>query len=93
MLTEFLGGHRVVIGTPQTVADHIEQWHRDAGIDGFTIIPAVLPGYLTDFVDQVVPELRERRLFRREYEHTTLRGHLGLAEPANSFARETVSTT
>ncbi|MEV4156944.1 NtaA/DmoA family FMN-dependent monooxygenase [Nocardia salmonicida] len=93
LLTEFLGGHRVVIGTPQTVADHIELWHRNAGIDGFTIIPAVLPDYLTDFVDQVVPELRKRRLFRREYEHTTLRGHLGLSEPANSFARETVSTT
>ncbi|MGQ4599443.1 NtaA/DmoA family FMN-dependent monooxygenase [Nocardia sp. R6R-6] len=93
LLTEFLGGHRLVIGTPVTVADHIELWFRTGGIDGFTITPAVLPGYLTDFVDQVVPELRKRGLFRHEYEHTTLRGHLGLPEPANSFAREPVSAT
>ncbi|MFF2083916.1 NtaA/DmoA family FMN-dependent monooxygenase [Nocardia sp. NPDC058176] len=92
LLTEFLGGHRVVIGTPQTVADHIELWFRNGGIDGFTVIPAVLPGYLTDFVDGVVPILRKRGLFRHDYEHTTLRGHLGLPEPANSFAREPLST-
>lgn len=93
LLTEFLGGHRVVAGTPKSVADHIELWFRNAGIDGFTIIPAVLPSHLEDFVDQVAPELRRRGLFRHEYEHETLRGHLGLPEPANSFARETVSTT
>ncbi|MFD5177932.1 LLM class flavin-dependent oxidoreductase [Nocardia sp. NPDC058379] len=91
LLTEFLGGHRVVIGTPGTVADHIELWFRNGGVDGFTIIPAVLPDYLTDFVDQVVPELRRRGLFRHGYEHSTLRGHLGLPVPANSFA--TVSAT
>ncbi|WP_330255907.1 NtaA/DmoA family FMN-dependent monooxygenase [Nocardia sp. NBC_00565] len=93
LLTEFLGGHRVVIGTPETVADHIELWFRDGGIDGFTIIPAVLPAYLTDFVDQVVPELRRRGLFRHEYQSTTLRAHLGLPEPVNSFARQTVSAS
>ncbi|WP_433634751.1 LLM class flavin-dependent oxidoreductase [Nocardia sp. CA-120079] len=92
LLTEFLGGHRVVIGTPETVADHIELWFRTADIDGFTIIPAVLPDYLTDFVDQVVPELRRRGLFRDEYRTTTLRGHLGLPHPVNSFAHEPVSS-
>ncbi|MGW4094030.1 NtaA/DmoA family FMN-dependent monooxygenase [Nocardia sp. NPDC004750] len=87
LLTEFLGGHRVVAGTPVAVADHIERWFRETGVDGFTIIPAVLPSYLEEFVDQVIPELRARGLFRQGYEHTTLRGHLGLAEPANSFGR------
>jgi len=91
LLTEVLGGHRVVIGTPKSVADHIELWFRNAGIDGFTIIPAVLPASLTDFVDQVVPELRRRGLFRHGYETTTLRDHLGLPEPANIFARPAVA--
>lgn len=86
LLTEFLGGHRVVAGTPDAVADHIEHWFRTGAVDGFTIIPAVLPASLADFVDQVVPLLRARGLFRREYTGTTLRHHLGLAEPSNSFA-------
>ncbi|MGW4369513.1 NtaA/DmoA family FMN-dependent monooxygenase [Nocardia takedensis] len=91
LLTEFLGGHRVVAGTPEQVADHIEHWFRETGVDGFTIIPAALPAHLEDFVDQVVPVLRRRGLFRHEYEHTTLRGHLDLPVPANSHVREPVS--
>ncbi|UGT63147.1 NtaA/DmoA family FMN-dependent monooxygenase [Nocardia asteroides] len=85
LLTHVLGGHRVVIGTPKTVADHIELWFRNGGIDGFTVIPAVLPASLADFVDEVVPELRRRGLFRRGYEGATLREHLGLPVPANSY--------
>ena len=37
-----------------------------------------LPGQLEDFVEQVVPLLRKRGLFRHEYAGTTLRDHLGL---------------
>ncbi len=48
-------------------------------------MPPILPTGLTDFVDQVVPILRKRGLFREEYEGTTLRENLGLARPANSF--------
>jgi hypothetical protein len=40
---------------------------------------------LTDFVDQVVPILRKRGLFRHEYEGTTLRENLGLQRPPNGF--------
>ena len=47
-----------------------------------------LPAGLADFVDSVVPELQARGLFRREYEGETLRDHLGLARPANSFAAD-----
>ena len=44
-----------------------------------------LPGGLDDFVTRVVPELQGRGLFRRDYEGTTLRDHLGLPRPKNRF--------
>ena len=43
------------------------------------------PGGLEDFCDKVVPELQSRGLFRRDYEGTTLRDHLGLPRPPNRF--------
>jgi hypothetical protein len=36
-------------------------------------------------VQEVVPELQRRGIFRREYKGRTLREHLGLARPANRF--------
>ncbi|WP_267162227.1 LLM class flavin-dependent oxidoreductase [Halovenus salina] len=50
----------VVVGTPEEVADTIESWYRDLGIDGLNVKEVVRPGTLEDFVDLVVPELRER---------------------------------
>ena len=48
-------------------------------------MPVYLPGALDDFVDQVVPELQRRGLFRKDYEGRTLRDHLGLARPSSVF--------
>jgi hypothetical protein len=45
----------------------------------------VLPAQLDVFIDHVVPILQQRGLFRRNYEATTLRGHYGLARPANQY--------
>ena len=45
-----------------------------------------MPGGFADFVDQVVPILQKRGLFRKEYEGTTLREHLGLQRPASRWA-------
>ncbi len=80
------GGHATVIGTPESVADEIERWVDAGAADGFNLMPPTLPGGITDFVDQVVPLLQRRGRFRREYEGTTLREHLGLpeVEPATS---------
>lgn len=80
------GGHATVIGTPESVADEIERWVDAGAADGFNLMPPTLPGAITDFVDQVVPVLQRRGRFRREYEGTTLREHLGLPEvrPATS---------
>ncbi|KQY22323.1 monooxygenase [Cellulomonas sp. Root485] len=76
-------GHRTFSGTPVQVADAIQDWYDQGAADGFNIMPAVLPSGLEDFVDDVVPILVERGLFRSEYEGTTLREHYGLARPAN----------
>ncbi|MFI6481059.1 LLM class flavin-dependent oxidoreductase [Nonomuraea sp. NPDC050663] len=76
-------GHRTFAGTPEQVADAIEHWWRSGAADGFNIMPPVLPSGLEVFVDQVVPILQRRGLFRTEYEGTTLRDHYGLARPAN----------
>lgn len=75
------GGHRVIVGTPEQIADDIEHWFRAGAADGFNLMPDVLPGGLQDFVDGVVPLLRQRGIFRHAYEGSTLREHLGLARP------------
>ena len=74
-------GHHVCIGTPQMIADEMQHWIEHGAADGFNIVPALLPQSLSDFADQVVPELQRRGLFRKEYESSTLRGHLELSEP------------
>lgn len=76
-------GHRVVLGTAVDIADAMQDWFEKDAADGFNLIPPLLPSSLEDFVDQVVPELQRRGLFRKEYEGTTLREHLALARPAN----------
>jgi len=82
-------GHRVVLGTAVDVADQIQDWFERDAADGFNLIPPLLPGSLTDFVDQVVPELQRRGIFRTDYEGTTLRDHLRLPRPANPNRRRT----
>lgn len=74
------------IGTAEQVADRIQEWFEAGAADGFMITAAV-PRGLEDFVDQVVPILRERGLFRTEYESDTLRGNLGLAVPENRYTK------
>jgi FMN-dependent oxidoreductase (nitrilotriacetate monooxygenase family) len=87
-------GHRTVVGTPEQVADAIQEWFTQGAADGFNIMPPILPGGLDDFVDQVVPILQRRGLFRTEYEGATLRENLGLERPVNRFvARRQVLDT
>jgi alkanesulfonate monooxygenase SsuD/methylene tetrahydromethanopterin reductase-like flavin-dependent oxidoreductase (luciferase family) len=71
-------GHLLICGTAVQIADEMEQWFRGGAADGFNVMPAWLPGSLTEFVDEVVPELQNRGLYRTAYEGTTLRDHLGL---------------
>jgi alkanesulfonate monooxygenase SsuD/methylene tetrahydromethanopterin reductase-like flavin-dependent oxidoreductase (luciferase family) len=72
-------GHHVFRGTPEQLADTMGRWLHEGACDGFTLQPAYMPGELELFVEQVVPLLQRKGLLRRDYESTTLRGHLGLA--------------
>lgn len=87
-LAQRLGGYsgHAMVGTPQTVADQMEEWLETEGSDGFTVMFPYVPEGLEDFVSRVVPELQRRGLFRSEYEGATLRENLGLPRPANRFA-------
>ncbi len=75
-VTEFAGlgtTSPVVVGTPEQVADEFEYWFDEVGVDGFNVKEVARPDSLRDFVDLVVPELRERELLREEYDGETLR--------------------
>jgi FMN-dependent oxidoreductase (nitrilotriacetate monooxygenase family) len=74
-----------LVGTPEQIADAIQEWFDNGAADGFNIMPPILPTGLTDFIDQVVPILQRRGLFRTEYEGSTLRENLGLRRPVNRF--------
>ncbi|WP_414753621.1 LLM class flavin-dependent oxidoreductase [Anabaena sp. CCY 9910] len=80
-------GHRTILGTPEQIADQLEDWFVNDAADGFNIMPPWLPGGLDEFVDLVVPELQRRGLFRTEYEGRTLRENLGLPRPVNQFTQ------
>ncbi|TBU87909.1 nitrilotriacetate monooxygenase [Stutzerimonas kirkiae] len=83
-----LAGANPAIGTAEDIADLFEHWFQSYACDGFNVFFPVFPGTLESFVEQVVPELQRRGLFRREYSGRTLREHLGLKRPANRFSQE-----
>ena len=75
-------GHFTFEGTPEQVADLMEEWVNDRAADGFNLMPPVLPDMLDVFIAEVIPILQRRGLFRTAYEGETLRSHFGLARPA-----------
>ena len=75
-------GHFVMAGTPEQIADTIEEWIDDGAADGFNVMPLLLPHMLDVFADEVVPILKRRGRFRTEYAGATLRDHYGLQRPA-----------
>jgi FMN-dependent oxidoreductase (nitrilotriacetate monooxygenase family) len=86
-LAQRLGGYSgmAMLGTPEMIADEMEEWLETEASDGFTVMFPYLPGGLDDFVDRVVPVLQDCGLFRREYEGVTLRENMGLPRPENQF--------
>jgi FMN-dependent oxidoreductase (nitrilotriacetate monooxygenase family) len=78
-------GHYIFAGTPEQVADLMEDWFRDGAADGFNLMPPVLPWMFDVFVAEVLPILQRRGLYRREYTGTTLREHYGLSMPESQF--------
>ncbi|MET0792388.1 MAG: NtaA/DmoA family FMN-dependent monooxygenase [Polyangiaceae bacterium] len=78
LLNHVTGGHRVIVGTPQQIADDLLGWIDEGACDGFNFnIDRFIDG-LEHLVDWLVPELQQRGRFRKEYESTTFRGNLGI---------------
>jgi FMN-dependent oxidoreductase (nitrilotriacetate monooxygenase family) len=71
-------GRQSFIGTPGEVAAQIDHFVQSDAADGFILVPHLTPGGLDELARTVVPILQERGVYRREYEGTTLRQHLGL---------------
>jgi FMN-dependent oxidoreductase (nitrilotriacetate monooxygenase family) len=78
-------GHYATAGTPEQIADLIEDWFNDGAADGFNFMPPVLPAMLEVFIAEVIPLLQRRGLFRTAYEGATLRSHFGLTRPDAGF--------
>ena len=73
-------GHRVIWGTPSSIADQLQEWFEHGAADGFNVMPPVITPQLELFASEVVPILRKRGLFRSDYQSSTLRGHFGLPD-------------
>lgn len=76
-------GHRLIHGSPRSIADSMEEWLLAGACDGFNLLFPFFPGPLAAFVDLVVPELQRRGIFRTAYEGRTLRENLGVPVPPN----------
>ena len=66
----------VFVGSAATIADEMQGWVAETGIDGFNLAYAVAPESFVDFVDLVVPELQRRGAFKQEYAPGTYREKL-----------------
>jgi alkanesulfonate monooxygenase SsuD/methylene tetrahydromethanopterin reductase-like flavin-dependent oxidoreductase (luciferase family) len=67
-----------IVGSPEQVADQLETIWRETGCHGFNVTPHIMPSSVEDFVDQVVPILQKRGIYRTDYEGATFRENLGL---------------
>jgi FMN-dependent oxidoreductase (nitrilotriacetate monooxygenase family) len=76
-----------LVGTPEQVADQLDEFVQQDGADGVVLGGHVTPHGLDDFVDHVVPLLQQRGSLRREYTGSTLRENLGLPVPEAAPAR------
>lgn len=75
-------GHFIFAGTPEQVANELELWFKSGAADGFNLMPPIIPWMLEVFVEEVVPVLQQRGLFRKEYKGSMLRDHYGLERPS-----------
>ncbi|KAL4865331.1 hypothetical protein BDV12DRAFT_200273 [Aspergillus spectabilis] len=67
------GNGPVAVGSPEKVADIMEEWIRVADLDGFNIGYVWTPGTFEDVVELLVPELRRRGVYAPKGESGTMR--------------------
>lgn len=73
-----LGGDGPVIwGSPEKVADELEAWVEETGVDGFNLAAAAVPETFANISHLLVPELQKRGRFKKEYRAGSLREKLG----------------
>jgi N-acetyl-S-(2-succino)cysteine monooxygenase len=77
--------HHLVWGTPEKVADVMQEWYEKRACDGFCLLFPYYRRGVTDVTEMLIPELQRRNLFRREYEGGTLRENLGIPMPKSYF--------
>jgi len=74
------------VGSPHTIADKLIEWWEARACDGFNV-GVDHPANFRRIVEEVVPILQERGVFRADYEpEATLRANLGLPIPPNRYA-------
>jgi FMN-dependent oxidoreductase (nitrilotriacetate monooxygenase family) len=73
-------------GSPETVANEMQRWFDGRALDGYNIHIGH-PAQFRRFIDEVLPILQERGVYRTEYESDTLRGNLGIPIPENRHTR------
>jgi len=83
--------HRVVWGTPQSIADDLHAWLEAGACDGFNLLFPHYPKPLEEWVTMVIPELQRRGIFRTDYEGKTFRENLGVPIPKNIFTKNKTS--
>lgn len=70
------GAGELLVGSPQTIADKLQNWFEVSGVDGFNLAYTVMPESVDDFVDMVVPELQKRGIYKTAYTNGTMRHKL-----------------
>jgi alkanesulfonate monooxygenase SsuD/methylene tetrahydromethanopterin reductase-like flavin-dependent oxidoreductase (luciferase family) len=76
----------IFAGPPTQLADLMTGWAASTGLSGFRLRPAAIPHDLAAITRGLVPELQRRGVRPPGYQASTLRGHFGLARPANRYA-------
>lgn len=66
----------IFVGSPTTVADILQEWVEETGVDGFNLAYAVTPETFEDTVNLLVPELQRRGVYPKAYRPGTLREKL-----------------
>lgn len=70
------GTDLILVGTPEQIADRLEEHARISGTSGYMLNPLTSPGTLEDFAELVVPALQKRGLYRTQPQTGTFRSRL-----------------
>jgi len=87
-----LGGRQTpIVGGPDRIADALQAWVAEADVDGFVLARTVTPECFEDFIENVVPRLQDRGLYKEAYADGTLReklfpGHTARLPPSHPAA-------